>query len=162
MKRKLRQMKNTEKKRLLHLSFVVLFLFGFVLVGCSGGIETHNHPMAPLEDMPAEVQQSGQKTQEAYRFAVANPEIAEAVPCYCGCNGMGHTSSYDCYVAGVDEQDVMQFDDHAVYCTICVDITQDTMHLLDEGKSTAEIFAQIEADYARFGPPTVKPEAGES
>lgn len=30
------------------------------------------------------------------------------------------------------------------------------MRLLDEGKSTAEIFIQIEADYARFGPPTTR------
>jgi F0F1-type ATP synthase alpha subunit len=75
---------------------------------------------------------------------------------------MGHTSSYDCYVAGVDEARVMQFDNHAEFCSICVDITQDTMRMMDEGKSTAEIFAQVEADYGRFAPPTVKIEGGES
>lgn len=140
------------------LIVVGLLLGGLVLSGCGGTAVVHNHPMAPIEEMPTDVQRSARHLHEAYQFAVANPEIADAIPCYCGCVGLGHTSSYDCYVAGVDENGLMQFDDHAIYCSICVDITQDTMRLLDEGKSTAEIFAQIEADYARFSPPTVKPE----
>jgi hypothetical protein len=75
---------------------------------------------------------------------------------------MGHTSSYDRYVAGMDEAGVTQFDNHAQYCSICVDITHDTMQMMDEGMSTADIFAQIETDYARFAPPTTKPVTGES
>lgn len=147
----------------MHNKSFLLIVVGFLLTGlvlsaCGGTAVAHNHPMAPIEDMPTDVQRLAQKTHEAYRFAVANPEIADAIPCYCGCVGLGHTSSYDCYVAGVDENGLMQYDDHAIYCSICIDITQDTMRLLDEGKSTAEIFAQIEADYSRFSPPTVKPE----
>jgi hypothetical protein len=48
--------------------------------------------------------------------------------------------------------------------TITPNIAQsaDTMRMLDEGKSSSEIFAQIEADYARFDPPTEKLENGES
>lgn len=152
-------------KRYQFFSLLLVFslLASVVLTGCGGSraAAAHNHPMASLEDMPADVQISGHRTQEAYQFAVANPQIAGEIPCYCGCAGMGHTSSYDCYVAGVDEAGVVQFDNHAQYCSICIDITQDTMRMWDEGKSTAEIFAQIEADYARFGPPTVKPEKGE-
>ena len=146
------------KKRLVLLLLVAMLLAGFALTGCGGTAVAHNHPMAPIEEMPPDVQRSARRLHEAYRFAVANPEVADAVPCYCGCAGMGHTSSYDCYVAGVDEDGLLQFDDHASYCSICIDITQDTMRLLDEGKSTAEIFAQIEADYSRFSPPMVKPE----
>jgi hypothetical protein len=36
------------------------------------------------------------------------------------------------------------------------------MRMMDEGMSTAEIFAQIEHDYSRFAPPTVKLETSES
>lgn len=147
-----------------------IFLAALVLAGCGGssavrsrsGFAVHQHPMAPLSEMPKEVQQSGRRLQEAYQFAVANREIADEIPCYCGCAGMGHTSSYDCYVAGVDENGVIQFDPHAQYCSICLDITHDTMRLMDEGKSTADIYTQIEADYARFAPPTLKPAEGES
>ena len=151
-------------KRSLSLLLVILILAGFVLTGCGGGktAVTHTHPMAPLADMPTDVQRSGQRLQEAYQFAVANPAVADEIPCYCGCAGMGHTSSYDCYVAGVDEAGVMQFDNHAQYCSMCLDITHDTMRMMDEGRSTADIFTQIQADYARFGPPTVKVETGES
>lgn len=144
---------------------LVFFLpTGIFLAGC-GSEPTevaHSYSMAPLKDMPEEVQSAPVRTQEAYQFAVANPEMADAIPCYCGCGGMGHTSSYDCYVAGMDQSGEMQFDNHAQYCSICVDITHDTMQMMDEGMSTADIFAQIEADYSRFAPPTVKPEASES
>lgn len=150
------------RKRTISLALVMFMLAALALTACGSSAATHDHPMAPLEQMPDEVQRLGNETQEAYRFAAANPDIAGAIPCYCGCAGMGHTSSYDCYVAGQDENGQIKFDDHATYCSICVDITQDTMRLLDEGQSTTQIFAQIEADYARFGPPTVKPELGES
>jgi hypothetical protein len=153
-----------KKKRALTVMIVFLLLVGSGLTGCTGGetAVTHNHPMAPLEDMPAQVQDSGRKIRETYQFATANPELTDAIPCYCGCVGLGHTSSYDCYVAGLDETGVTQFDDHAEYCSICNDITLDTMRMLDEGKTAPEIFAQIEMDYARFGPPTEKLENGES
>jgi hypothetical protein len=36
--------------------------------------------------------------QEAYRFAIANPEVLAQLPCYCGCGGMGHKSDLDCFV----------------------------------------------------------------
>jgi hypothetical protein len=62
----------------------------------------------------------------------------------------------------VDEMGVMEFDNHAQYCSICIDITHDTMRMMDEGLSTADIFAQIEIDYSRFAPPTVKSEVSES
>jgi hypothetical protein len=150
--------------RLLSLFVAFSILSGIILVGCGSNQNeiAHNHHMAPLEDMPHEVQSAPVRTQEAYQFAVANPEMADAIPCYCGCGGMGHTSSYDCYVAGVDEAGVMQFDNHAQFCSICIDITHDTMRMMDEGMSTAEIFAQIEHDYSRFAPPTVKLETSES
>lgn len=142
-------------------TLVFFLLAGFGLTACEGAIVVHKHQMAPLAQMPKDVQHSEKRIQEAYQFSVANKDVAEAVPCYCGCAGMGHTSSYDCYVSGQSVNGKMQFDDHATNCSICVDITQDTMRLLDEGKSTAQIYEQIEADYARFGPPTEKPELGD-
>lgn len=153
-----------KRQRFCSLLVVMILLSGLVLAGCGSGKTevAHQYHMAPLKDMPQDVQSAPVRTQEAYQFAVANPETADAIPCYCGCGGMGHTSSYDCYVAGVDEMGVMQFDNHAQYCSICIDITHDTMRMMDEGRSTAEIFAQIELDYSRFAPPTVKPETSES
>lgn len=151
-------------KRTISVMMVLLLLVGPWLTGCGGKATAvgHNHPMAPLEDMPKQVQVAGWEIRESYQFATANYELTDAIPCYCGCVGLGHTSLYDCYVSGVDETGEIQFDNHAEYCSICNDITLDTMRMLDEGKSSAEIFVQIEADYARFSPPTEKPENGES
>ena len=154
----------SKSKRATSVIIVLLFLLGPGLTGCNKDTAVnHAHPMAPLDEMPDQVQASGWKIRESYQFATANLELTDTLPCYCGCIGLGHTSLYDCYVSGVDETTgETQFDDHAEYCSICNDITLDTMQMLDEGKSTSDIFAQVEADYARFGPPTEKLENGES
>lgn len=127
------------------------------LTACAAGGSAHTYThfaMAALEEMPAEVQAAPVRTSEAYQFAVANREIAEQIPCYCGCSALGHTSSYGCYVAGENEDGTLKYDLHAVNCGICVDITQDTMRLLEAGQSPGEIKAFVDKTYAKFGPST--------
>ena len=114
----------------------------------------HAHPMGALSLLPPEMRGKGARTEEAYLFSVANPEVAQTVPCYCGCVGLGHLSSYDCYVAEAQPGSAIAYDAHAMNCGVCVDITQDTMRLLDEGRSPPEIRAFIDATYAIYGPPT--------
>ncbi len=136
---------------------IILLLSG-VLVGCSADSD-QNHAaslnMTPLSDMPAEVQSAPVVVQQAYQFAAANPEILEQVPCYCGCGSMGHTSNYACYFSGENSADSLAFEPHALGCSICVDITQDTMRLLKQGKEVTEIRAYIDETYARFGPSNI-------
>jgi hypothetical protein len=137
---------------------VLLVVLGLssVLAACGSSVTQakHDHPMASLEGMPAEVLAAPVRVQEAYQFAVANPAIAEQVPCYCGCSALGHTSSYGCYVKAVGAAGEIEYDLHAVGCGICVDITEDTMKMLDQGKSPGEIKAYVDKTYARFGPST--------
>lgn len=111
--------------------------------------------MAELTAMPVELAAEPQRVTEAYRFAAANPEAAKQMPCYCGCGAMGHTSNYSCFwqTEGIVEL-------HATGCGICVDIAQDTLRGLSQGRSLQEIRAQIDADYSRFGPPTNTPPVG--
>ncbi len=111
-----------------------------------------NYEMAPLARLPLEVQSAPVTVKQAYQFAVANPDILSQLPCYCGCGGMGHTSNYSCYLAGEDQNGNLTFDNHALGCSICVDITQDAMRMLGEGKTTAEIRAYVDQTYSRFGP----------
>ncbi len=138
--------------RKLPFLFVLLALLASGLSACSSQTSQHAYTLADLQDMPPEVQQAPPVVQESYRFAVANPEVLQQVPCYCGCGGMGHTSNYSCYVAGENADGSLQFDGHALGCSLCVDITQDTMRMLDEGKSIAEIRAIIDQTYSRYGP----------
>jgi hypothetical protein len=121
--------------------------------GCSSS-SSHKYEMAATSDLPMTMQQAPVRVQEAYQFAAANPEIAQAIPCYCGCGGMGHTSNYSCFVAEEAAGGALTYDEHALGCGICVDIAQDTMRLLDDGKSVDEIFVDVNGRYARFGPPT--------
>ena len=74
------------------------------------------------------------------------------IPCYCGCGAMGHTSNYSCYVNGKNADGSTQFDMHALGCSTCVDITQDTMRLLKEGKSVKDIRAFVDNKYSQYGP----------
>jgi hypothetical protein len=50
---------------------------------------------------PARFQQAAPEVQEAYRFAVANPDVLQYMPCYCGCVNQGHTSNKDCYIDAI-------------------------------------------------------------
>jgi hypothetical protein len=129
----------------------VLTVAGALTAGC-GTAEDHALPMADLHAMPAEVQAAPAAVQDAYRFAAANPEVLQQLPCYCGCGSMGHTSNYACYVAGQDAAGALEFDTHALGCSICVDITLDAMRLLKDGKTVPEIKAYVDATYARYGP----------
>lgn len=133
-----------------------LLLLSAVVASCGGNVAEAGAEMdlAPLADMPPQVQQAPATVRESYQFAVANPDVLEEIPCYCGCGAMGHTSNYSCYAQGTDEDGNVIFDGHALGCTICVDITQDTMRLLNEGKSVADIKSFVDQRYSQFGPPT--------
>jgi len=111
--------------------------------------------MMPMDQMPAEVQSAPVTVQEAYQFAAANPDVMKNIPCYCGCGNIGHASNYDCYVSSADEKGVITFDNHALGCSICVDITQDVMRMLQEGKTPAEARVYVDATYAKYGPSNI-------
>ncbi len=111
--------------------------------------------MASLNDMPADVRKSSVSVQQAYQFAVANPDVVKQVPCYCGCGSMGHTSNYSCYVKD-DTGGKITFDTHAEGCSICVDITHDTARMLSQGKSVQQIKAEIDKTYSQYGPSNMK------
>lgn len=36
--------------------------------------------------------------REAYRFALARPDVLQYLPCYCGCASLGHTSNLSCFI----------------------------------------------------------------
>jgi hypothetical protein len=130
---------------------VLLAMLSIIVSACSPASTSEGLKMAPMSNMPDEVQQAAVTVREAYQFAVANPDVLTQLPCYCGCGDMGHTSNYSCYVQSAEGEDIV-FDTHALGCGICVDITQDAMRMLREGKSLTDIRAAIDADYARFGP----------
>lgn len=72
--------------------------------------------MAPASQLPTTLLEAPSQVQEAYRFAIANKELLEEIPCFCGCNGIGHASNYACYVAEDGGPGlVVEYDRHALF-----------------------------------------------
>lgn len=113
--------------------------------------------LAPAAQLPAFLDDAPQTVRESYQFALAHPDELAKYPCYCGCGAMGHTSNLSCYIQEVSSDGSVVFDNHAAGCGICVDITQDVMRLMGQGKSAPEIRAYIDATYSPFGPSTDTP-----
>ncbi len=130
-------------------------LLSTAISACSTNNSSTSLHMMPLDQMPAEVQSAPLVVQQAYQFAAANPDVMKQIPCYCSCGNIGHTSNYSCYVSRADEKGDVAFDSHALGCSICVDITQDVMRLLREGKSPQEARAYIDATYSKYGPSNI-------
>lgn len=114
--------------------------------------QQHEVHLADVSELPLAMQQAPQTVREAYQFAVANPEPLKNVPCFCGCGTMGHTSNYDCYIKDAPANGKIIFDEHALGCSICVDITQDVIRMTGAGRAPPEIRANILDTYSRFGP----------
>jgi len=131
-----------------------LFVLSGLLTNCGAKTseESHDLAMASMDGMPSDVKNAPLAVQQAYQFNVANPDVMTQIPCYCGCGAMGHTSNYSCYVSSVGADGKITYDTHALGCSICVDITQDTMRLLKQGKSVPDIKAYIDQTYAQYGP----------
>jgi hypothetical protein len=127
---------------------IVLTGLSGLLAGCGSGPAL---ALAPLHDMPHYVQSAEARVQQAYQFAVANPEPMKQLPCYCGCGPIGHKNLYDCYVEGVNADGLLAFDQHASNCGICVDITHDAMRMLRQGQSASEMKDWIDKNYSRYG-----------
>src|SRR5919198_1619386 len=98
---------------------IVLVILSNTISACSTNHPSKDLSMASMDQMPSEVQSAPVTVQQAYQFAVANPDVMKNIPCYCGCGNVGHTSNYNCYVTSVDDKGKVTFDQHALGCSIC-------------------------------------------
>jgi hypothetical protein len=94
-------------------------------------------------------------TEEAYHFAMLHPQIVQWMPCYCGCEAMGHGSNLDCYYKHGQPGDRAVFEEHASYCDICVQITLKAKQLNAEGMSLREIRQVIDQTFGGSVPGTL-------
>jgi hypothetical protein len=156
---KVYMMKNFSTHSILRFRWLILLVallpIFSLLTGCSTNATSAasgDLKMAAMSDMPDQIQKAPVSVSEAYRFAVANPEALKNVPCYCGCGAVGHTSNYSCYVKETKSSGEVVFDQHALGCSICVDIAQDVMKMTREGKSPKEIRAAVDQTFSQYGP----------
>jgi hypothetical protein len=136
------------------LAFVLIPVL-WLITGCSTALQSEAYDLAPLSEMHPLVQAAPISVQQAYQFAHSNPETLKHIPCYCGCGAMGHDSNYACYVNEANGD--LAFDNHALGCSICVDITIDVMRMMDDGQEFNVIQTYIDNKYSAFGPSNIVP-----
>ena len=100
--------------------FLLIVALALILSACgnatsssspSGGGEPKLAPESVLPDYIRD--NAPPQVKEAYRFAVANPDVLKQYPCYCGCGSVQHGSNLDCYIKEVRAGGAVVFDDHA-------------------------------------------------
>ncbi len=64
---------------------------------------------------PSYVINSEPKVQDAYLYAVEDPQALEYIPCYCGCVNNGHRNNLECYIQGTSADGSPIFTDHGAY-----------------------------------------------
>ena len=109
----------------------------------------------PQENLPA-LQFPGYATarppeviKAAYKFAAEHPEVMSYVPCFCGCEHMGHRGNEDCFVKARDiNGDVVQWEDHGMECAVCLDVATRSRQLYTSGASVSDIRAAIEKEFS--------------
>ncbi len=92
-----------------------LLLGSATMVGCS----TSNNARKSTEGLvawpvdslwPDQFKEMPEEGQEAYRYAVANEEVLQWIPCFCGCVKGGHRHNFDCYVREVRDDGSVALD----------------------------------------------------
>jgi hypothetical protein len=91
--------------------------------------------------------------QGAYAFALARPDVLQWLPCYCGCGGMGHGSNLDCFFERRGDTDTFTYEEHASFCSVCVETANLAQQLLEEGTSISEIRSAVDARFGGSGAP---------
>jgi len=99
----------------LILAAVIIGVGGGWLLAQQGntGSTEREIQLASVSLLSDKLRSAPQVVQEAYRFAIANPEILEKLPCYCGCGNMGHTSDLDCFIEEFKPDGSIAFGYHA-------------------------------------------------
>ena len=125
------------------------------------------HKQASLPPLPFDrrdpLPRPPQVVAQVFQFAAEHPEVLSYVPCFCGCDHMGHKGNDDCFVkTRAANGDVIAWEPHGSECQVCIDVAQQSMQMYSSGASVAQIRAAVEKQYAgkyQFHTPTPQPPA---
>jgi hypothetical protein len=126
-------------------------------------MRAHAGPLPPLPRVGFEPVRPMAVVQQAYEFAARHPEVLQYVPCFCGCERIGHGGNHACFVKSrAADGRVTAWDPHGIGCTVCIDVARDAMMLHNSGAPVAAIREAIDRKYASHFPsstPTPRPPA---
>ncbi len=157
------------------LAVLLMALSGGLLAACGGDGATAMPSMSPAAEAasdtmhapagdaaaieaawaarPDYVSHASSMVQEAYRYALERPDVIQWMPCYCGCAAMAHRSNLDCFFRSRMAGGAVAFEEHASYCDVCVDTALLAKKRVAEGRSLAEVRAEVDALYGGKGVP---------
>ena len=119
----------------------------------AAAVRGHVGPLPPLPRVSFEPPRPMAVVQQVYEFAARHPEVLQHVPCYCGCERVGHTANHSCFIRSrAADGRVTEWDTHGVGCTICIDVARDAMNLFNGGSTPKAIRAAIDKKYASHFP----------
>lgn len=103
-------------KRLRMMSVILAAMAVALILGASGcgGGNAQELTLAPESELPDTIKSQPAQVKIAYRFAMANPDVLEMYPCYCGCGSVGHMNNRDCYIKDFNPDGSVEFDTHAL------------------------------------------------
>jgi hypothetical protein len=121
-------------------------------------------PAGPLPPMPLNgpLARPREVVAAVYEFAARHPEVLQYIPCYCGCEQVGHSGNHDCFIQSRDAAGRVQWDPHGTHCAVCIDVARDSMLMFNSGASVVQIRAAIDQKWgtrAATQTPTPRPQA---
>jgi hypothetical protein len=127
-------------------------------------MKPHVGPLPALPRVSFEPPRPMGVVQQVYEFAARHPEVLQYVPCYCGCERLGHEANHSCFVKSrAANGRVTEWDSHGMGCTICIDVAREAMTLSNSGATPAAVRAAIDKKYGSRFPsstPTPQPPRG--
>ena len=109
--------------------------------------------LPPLPRVPFEPARPMPVVQQVYEFAARHPEVLQHVPCFCGCERMGHGGNHDCFVKGrAADGRITEWEAHGIGCQVCIDVGRDAMLLFNSGASVSAIREAIDKKYRSHFP----------
>ena len=126
-------------------------------------MKAHAGPIPPLPQVSFTPSRPLPMVQQVYEFAARHPEVLQYIPCYCGCERLGHNGNHDCFVKSrAATGRVTEWETHGMGCAVCLDVGRDAMTLFNSGNSPVQIRAAIDKKYGTHFPsstPTPTPKA---
>ncbi|MBG9792358.1 hypothetical protein ABD76_07545 [Paenibacillus dendritiformis] len=114
---------------------------------------------ASADQLPPFMDDKSEEMQLIYKLAAANHELLASMPCYCGCGeSAGHQNNLNCFVAEIEEDGAVVWDDHGTRCGVCLNIAVEASKLKSEGMSDIDIRNAIDEKYKEgYAEPTPTP-----
>lgn len=122
-------------------------------------LKPHTQADLPALKLPKfQLSRSKAEVRALYKFAAERPDILNYVPCYCGCERLGHHSNEQCFVKSrAKNGDVTAWTDHAMMCPMCLAIAERAMEMTKAGYSIQQIRASVKKTFDHTGHRTPTP-----